>query len=179
MVQGQGYPNVHATLPTHSQYYWRLFKCTMKIVVNRPSHAYTPSALKMESMFCPESFVTVFYITGCVNPADQNMNLFKKKSVRHCRKIKILCHANSRKIRNEFYFCVSVHRSISQIKHPTWCKTVQILFLQSHSTCFGHQAPIIRSIKKLTLRPLYRCNMVMWWPTCNYNTCTEAEVPVF
>ena len=29
---------------------------------------------------------------------------------------------------------------------PTWCNTVQVLFLQGHSTCFGRQAPIIRSI---------------------------------
>jgi hypothetical protein len=90
----------------------------MKNVVNRPSHAYTASALKMEAKFFPESFVTVFYITGRFNTADQNMNLLKK-SARHCRNIKILCHANGRKIRNEFYFCVSVYRSISQIKHPT------------------------------------------------------------
>jgi len=32
---------------------------------------------------------------------------------------------------------------------PTWCNTVQALFLQSHSTCFGRQVPIIRSIKKI------------------------------
>ena len=37
---------------------------------------------------------------------------------------------------------------------PTWCNTVQVLFLQSHSTCFRRQAPIIRSIKKLAWRPL-------------------------
>ena len=24
---------------------------------------------------------------------------------------------------------------------PTWCKTVQVLFLQGHSTCFGHKRP--------------------------------------
>jgi len=29
---------------------------------------------------------------------------------------------------------------------PTWCNTVQVSFLQSHSTCFGRQASIIRSI---------------------------------
>ena len=39
-------------------------------------------------------------------------------------------------------------------KTPTWCDTVQVLFLQSHCTCFGRQAPIIRSIKKLARRPL-------------------------
>ena len=32
-------------------------------------------------------------------------------------------------------------------KTQTWCNTVQVLFLQTHSTCFGRQAPIIRSIK--------------------------------
>ena len=39
-------------------------------------------------------------------------------------------------------------------KTPTWCNTVQFLFLQSHSTCFGCQAPIIRSIKKLAWQTL-------------------------
>ena len=38
--------------------------------------------------------------------------------------------------------------------------TVQVLFLQSHSTCFGSPAPIIR---------------IMWWPACNYNTCTRGR----
>ena len=41
---------------------------------------------------------------------------------------------------------------------PTWCNTVQVLFLQSHSTCFRRQAPIIRSIKKNWHGgPWYRC----------------------
>ena len=31
---------------------------------------------------------------------------------------------------------------------------MQVLFLQGHSTCFGRQAPIIRSITKLARRPL-------------------------
>jgi hypothetical protein len=55
----------------------------------------------------------------------------------------------------------SAHRSN---KTPTWSNTVQVLFLQKHSTCFGRQAPII-------IVP----NMVMWWPTCNYNTCTRGR----
>jgi len=33
---------------------------------------------------------------------------------------------------------------------PAWCNTVQVLFLQSYSTCFGRQAPIIRSFKTST-----------------------------
>ena len=62
-------------------------------------------------------------------------------------------------------------------KTPTWCDTVQVSFLQSHSTCFGRQAPVIRSIKKLARQPQrsFVPNMVMWWPTCNYNTCTRGR----
>jgi len=32
-------------------------------------------------------------------------------------------------------------------KTPTWCNKMQILLLQTISTCFGRHAPIIRSIK--------------------------------
>ena len=32
-------------------------------------------------------------------------------------------------------------------KTPMWCNKMQILLLQTFSTCFGCQAPIIRSIK--------------------------------
>ena len=42
---------------------------------------------------------------------------------------------------------------VSSNKTPTWCNTVQVLFLQSHSTCFGRQVPIIRSIKTGTAAP--------------------------
>ena len=42
---------------------------------------------------------------------------------------------------------------------PTWCNTVQVLFLQSHSSCFGRFVP----------------NMVMWWATCNYKTCIRGR----
>ena len=41
-------------------------------------------------------------------------------------------------------------------KTPSWCYTVQVLFLQTHSTWFGRQAPIIRSILKLARRSLVR-----------------------
>ena len=51
----------------------------------------------------------------------------------------------------EYFVKQTLHKSN---KTPTWCNTVQVLFLQSHSTCFGRQAPIIRSIKKLARRPL-------------------------
>ena len=34
-----------------------------------------------------------------------------------------------------------MHHSISQIKTPTWCNTVQVLFLQDHSSCFGRKRP--------------------------------------
>ena len=39
---------------------------------------------------------------------------------------------------------------------PTWCNTVQVLFLQSHSTCFGRQAPNHQEYLKLVRRPLVR-----------------------
>jgi len=45
-------------------------------MVNRASHAYTASALKIEAVFFSESFVTAFYITGCFNSTDHNINLF-------------------------------------------------------------------------------------------------------
>ena len=48
----------------------------------------------------------------------------------------------------------------SQMKTPTWCNTVQVLFLQSHSTCFGRKRPssggtILTSLQVSYLR---RCN---------------------
>jgi hypothetical protein len=46
-----------------------------------------------------------------------------------------------------------VHHSISQIKHQLDATLCRFYFC-SHSTCFRHQAPIIRSIKKLARRPL-------------------------
>ena len=53
----------------------------------------------------------------------------------------------------DFTIVFSVHRIIAQIKHQldaTLCK----FYFCSHSTCFGRQAPIMRSIKKLARRPL-------------------------
>ena len=48
--------------------------------------------------------------------------------------------------------CWLLHKSIIIAmdwlnKTPTWCNKMQILLLQTFSTCFGLQAPIIRSIK--------------------------------
>ena len=43
---------------------------------------------------------------------------------------------------------------------PTSCNTVQVLFLQGHSTCFGP-------------------NKEMWWLTCNDNTCTSGRCTSF
>ena len=48
----------------------------------------------------------------------------------------------------------SKDETVSSYKTPTSCNTVQVSFLQSHSTCFGRQAPINSSIKKLARRPL-------------------------
>jgi len=65
----------------------------------------------------------------------------------------------------KFYFCVSVHRSIGQIKHQRDA-TLQVLFLQTHSMCFGRQAPIIRSIKKsesAEIKPAQRCITLVFY----------------
>jgi hypothetical protein len=58
-------------------------------------------------------------------------------------------------------------------KTPTWCNTVLVLFLQSHSTCFGRQGPIIRSIRKLARWPLVQVlqlqvghHITIWWCQC-------------
>ena len=34
-----------------------------------------------------------------------------------------------------------MHHIISQMKTPTWCNTVQVLFLHGHSTCFRRKRP--------------------------------------
>ena len=67
------------------------------------------------------------------------------------------------------------HEGIQSNKTPTWCNTVQVLFLQSHSACFGRQAPIIRSRSSHHHIRDFVPNMVMWRPTCNYNTCTRGR----
>ena len=38
-------------------------------------------------------------------------------------------------LRSETFICIN----LSQMKTPTWCNTVQVLFLQGHSTCFGRK----------------------------------------
>ena len=47
---------------------------------------------------------------------------------------------------------------------------MQVLFLQRHSTCFGRQAPIIRSIKKLLMMGAWRPKHVEC--LCRNKTCT-------
>ena len=57
-----------------------------------------------------------------------------------------------------------MHHSIKLNKTPTWCKKIQILLLQTFSTCFGRQAPIIRD-ETVSFVP----NMTEWRSTCNHN----------
>jgi hypothetical protein len=47
---------------------------------------------------------------------------------------------------------------------PTWCNTVQVLFLQSNSTCFGRQTPIIRSSRLWCCLPHWSCRS--WFAVC-------------
>ena len=37
--------------------------------------------------------------------------------------------------------CYLSRQDVKSNKTPTWCNTVQVLFLQSHSTCFGRKRP--------------------------------------
>jgi len=45
-----------------------------------------------------------------------------------------------------FSIPVCLNTLLYRLNKTPWCYTVQVLFLQTHSTCFGRQAPIIRSI---------------------------------
>jgi len=45
------------------------------------------------------------------------------------------------------HFWISVKVTMMLNKTPTWCNKMQILLLQTFSTCFGRQAPVIGSIK--------------------------------
>ena len=51
---------------------------------------------------------------------------------------------------------------------PTWCNTVQVLFLQGHSTCFERKCPSSGVFKTTTAD----C-------TCNDNTCTIGRCTSF
>ena len=65
-----------------------------------------------------------------------------------------------------FYFCVSMHHSISQIKHQLDATLCRFYFCRV-------------TLHTLTQYPPEHAfsfvpNMVMWRPTCNYNTCTRG-----
>ena len=77
-----------------------------------------------------------------------------------------------------------MHHSIRLNETPTWCNKMQILLLQTFSTCFGCHAPIIRSVEYWHGSHWYRWyryshirdeaysfvpNMAKWGSTCNHN----------
>ena len=78
---------------------------------------------------------------------------------------------------------------------PIWCNTVQVLFLQSQSTCFGRKHPssgvfktstaatgtcVIVAGKSSHLLIRASCpNKEMRWLTCNDNTCTSGRCTSF
>ena len=78
---------------------------------------------------------------------------------------------------------------------PTWCNTVQVLFLQGHSTCLGRKSPSSGVFKTSTaatgtcvivagqsshlLIRVFGPNKEMWWLTCNDNTCTSGRCTSF
>ena len=85
--------------------------------------------------------------------------------------------------------------TLSSNETPTWCNTVQVLFLQGHSTCFGRKRPSSGVFKTSTAASgtcvivsgqsshlLIRAggpNKEMWWLTWNYNTCTRGRCTSF
>ena len=81
-------------------------------------------------------------------------------------------HTHTHTVRNDRYVPnARVHRTkcsvVSELKYvqcksnetPTWCNTVQVLFLQGHSTCFGRKRPSLGVCKHVE------------WP-CRNKTCT-------
>jgi len=83
----QGHPNVHATLPTHYLYYLRVFKFTMTNMANRPSQAYTASALKMEAVFFPKVLLPSSTLLVALTQQTKIWTSLLKQ-VRHFRNIK-------------------------------------------------------------------------------------------
>ena len=83
-------------------------------------------------------------------------------------------------------FCSGNMCTCKSNETPTWCNTVQVLFLQSHSTCFGRKRPSSGVFKTSTATTgtcvivvgnsshlLIRAegpNKEMWWLTYNDNT---------
>ena len=44
-------------------------------------------------------------------------------------------------LKNWYWQNISIILSVKSNETPTWCNTVQVLFLQGHSTCFGRKRP--------------------------------------
>ena len=85
-----------------------------------------------------------------------------------------------------FYVCVSVHRSIGQIKHQLDATLCRFYFCRVTLHVSGVRRPssgVLKSwhgtvghhITILGTKLLFVPNVVMWWPTCNYNTCTRGR----
>ena len=91
------------------------------------------------------------------------------------------------------YIKVHVHCNLLRYKSnetPASCNTVQVLFLQSYSTCFGRKRPpsgvfktstaatgtcfIVAGQSSHLLIRAFGPNKEMWWLTCNDNTCTSG-----
>ena len=87
-----------------------------------------------------------------------------------------------------FHFCVSVHHSISQIKHQLDATLCRFYFCRVTLHVSGVKRPSSGVLQIGTMatgtdvifagRPSHHHimdfpNMVMWWPTCNYNTRTR------
>jgi len=69
--------------------------------------------------------------------------------------------------------CISsVNTPYTSNETPTWRNTVQVLFLQGHSTCFGRLRP---KHVEWSSGP----NKEMWWLTYNDNTCTSGRCTSF
>ena len=70
---------------------------------------------------------------------------FPETSVRyyHCTLHNIPEQRWSQDRKHEYMFNVPEAHLDKSNETPTWCNTVQVLFLQSHSTCFGHKPPAL------------------------------------
>lgn len=151
----QGHPNVHATLPTHYLYYLRVFKFTMTNMANRPSQAYTASALKMEAVFFPKVLLPSSTLLVALTQQTKIWTSLLKK-VRHFGNIKILCHMNSRKIRNDFFRVWNLHM------FTYLCKSIATVI----SLCFWRQG---RSL-------LHTWSLHYWCWVFVYTLCVQRNV---
>jgi hypothetical protein len=67
-----------------------------------------------------------------------------------------------------------VHRSIGQIKHQFDATLCGFYFCRVTLHGSGVKRPSSGVLKNI-LRTSFVPNMVMWWHTCNYNTCTRGR----